>query len=112
MPYRTGAATILALTLIVTLVIYALFFALGIDEGPAFVLFFFFKQKPAYELPLCDWSSDVCSSDLDYCHASFADVDRLAATLSRLLLADSRSEERRVGKECIAGVRSRWLPYH
>src|SRR5213080_3948359 len=26
--------------------------------------FFFFKQKIAYELPLCDWSSDVCSSDL------------------------------------------------
>src|SRR5213080_4366882 len=25
---------------------------------------FFFKQKTAYELPLCDWSSDVCSSDL------------------------------------------------
>src|SRR5213080_5167128 len=26
--------------------------------------FFFFKQKTAYEIPLCDWSSDVCSSDL------------------------------------------------
>src|SRR5213080_5115779 len=27
--------------------------------------FFFFKQKTAYEIPLCDWSSDVCSSDLE-----------------------------------------------
>src|SRR3546814_6844041 len=28
-------------------------------------MFFFFKQKPAYELRISDWSSDVCSSDLD-----------------------------------------------
>src|SRR3546814_6811917 len=26
---------------------------------------FFFKQKPAYEMRISDWSSDVCSSDLD-----------------------------------------------
>ena len=25
---------------------------------------FFFKQKTAYEIYQCDWSSDVCSSDL------------------------------------------------
>ena len=29
-----------------------------------FVFFFFFKQKTAYEIYQCDWSSDVCSSDL------------------------------------------------
>ena len=29
-----------------------------------FCLFFFFKQKTAYEIKECDWSSDVCSSDL------------------------------------------------
>ena len=29
-----------------------------------FVLVFFFKQKTAYEIYQCDWSSDVCSSDL------------------------------------------------
>src|SRR5881296_570595 len=29
-----------------------------------FCCFFFFKQKTAYEMLLCDWSSDVCSSDL------------------------------------------------
>ena len=27
-------------------------------------MFFFFKQKTAYEIKECDWSSDVCSSDL------------------------------------------------
>src|ERR1043166_1331782 len=30
-----------------------------------FVSFFFFKQKTAYEIPKRDWSSDVCSSDLE-----------------------------------------------
>src|SRR3546814_8184141 len=29
-----------------------------------YVLFFFFKQKTAYEMRISDWSSDVCSSDL------------------------------------------------
>src|SRR3546814_3824761 len=28
------------------------------------ILFFFFKQKTAYDLRISDWSSDVCSSDL------------------------------------------------
>ena len=27
---------------------------------------FVFKQKTAYEIKECDWSSDVCSSDLQY----------------------------------------------
>ena len=37
-------------------------------------IFFFFKQKTAYEIKECDWSSDVCSSDLmpdidiDFCY--------------------------------------------
>ena len=29
------------------------------------LFFFFFKQKTAYEIKECDWSSDVCSSDLN-----------------------------------------------
>src|SRR3546814_998222 len=33
--------------------------------------FFFFKQKTAYEMRISDWSSDVCSSDLE------ADLARL-----------------------------------
>src|SRR3546814_1196161 len=40
----------------------------GIDGGSALVLFievfFFFKQKTAYEMRISDWSSDVCSSEL------------------------------------------------
>src|SRR6056300_1794687 len=36
------------------------------DNGDMYVdvhIFFFFKQKTAYEISECDWSSDVCSSD-------------------------------------------------
>src|SRR3546814_1556352 len=38
-------------------------------------IFFFFKQKTAYEMRISDWSSDVCSSDL----ISVRDFVRLAA---------------------------------
>ena len=34
----------------------------GVGGGGGWV--FFFKQKTAYEIRNCDWSSDVCSSDL------------------------------------------------
>src|SRR3546814_10244926 len=30
------------------------------------MIFFLFKQKTAYEMRISDWSSDVCSSDLDF----------------------------------------------
>src|SRR3546814_10089449 len=30
------------------------------------LMFFFFKQKTAYDMLISDWSSDVCSSDLGY----------------------------------------------
>ena len=30
----------------------------------SYIFIFFFKQKTAYEIYQCDWSSDVCSSDL------------------------------------------------
>src|SRR3546814_6901147 len=36
-----------------------------------FVMFFFFKQKTAYEMRISDWSSDVCSSDLKESHRRF-----------------------------------------
>src|SRR3546814_18409783 len=39
------------------------------------MLFFFFKQKTAYEMRISDWSSDVCSSDLG------ADVVRVRHTI-------------------------------
>src|SRR5213596_3883631 len=43
------------------------------------MLFFFFKQKTAYEIRPCDWSSDVCSSDL---HGA-AGPRRIRRTLGR-----------------------------
>src|SRR3546814_5251057 len=36
------------------------------------VVFFYFKQKTAYEMRISDWSSDVCSSDLPKASASAA----------------------------------------
>ena len=36
----------------------------GGEGGGVDGVFFFFKQKTAYEIYQCDWSSDVCSSDL------------------------------------------------
>ncbi len=35
------------------------------DQEVCGIYFFFFKQKTAYEIYQCDWSSDVCSSDLE-----------------------------------------------
>src|SRR3546814_10338063 len=34
------------------------------SSAMCFFIFFFFKQKTAYEMRISDWSSDVCSSDL------------------------------------------------
>src|SRR3546814_2859335 len=50
-------------------------------------VFLFFKQKTAYEMRISDWSSDVCSSDLD---AGRADehFTRIAAEMARDLRRD------------------------
>src|SRR3546814_4947346 len=79
--------------------------------------FFFFKQKTAYEMRISDWSSDVCSSDLY--ETTVARVrQRLEKGAARGEIRDdvseihARSEERRVGKECVSTCRSRWSPYH
>src|SRR3546814_10518288 len=45
-----------------------------------FVVFFFFKQKTAYEMRISDWSSDVCSSDL-FLRLLGAAIDRPLAAL-------------------------------
>src|SRR3546814_10711157 len=110
---------------------------------------FFFKQKTAYDMRISDWSSDVCSSDLqrrqlalglqhfaqDAVHAKahhqaffegfqvnvrgiFLDrlaedgVDQADDRRVVLLLQQVRSEERRVGKECVSTCRYRWYPSH
>src|SRR3546814_10382254 len=84
-----------------------------------FVVFVFFKQKTAYEMRISDWSSDVCSSDLqsdnkDARILGMADVSVNAVShhLAFGAIDLIRSEERRVGKECVSTCRSRWSPYH
>src|SRR3546814_21109062 len=111
-----------------------------------FYLFFFFKQKTAYEMRISDWSSDVCSSDL----RSAGDCRRQGPAFRidveepglqtrgyrRMCRRDEgegrhqavarrhgpgpragahpgrRSEERRVGKECVSTSRTQWSPDH
>src|SRR3546814_2271769 len=97
------------------------------------VYFFFFKQKTAYEMRISDWSSDVCSSDLRAPGANVRtqegnnpDRQLRSQTMAKwetkwegtdsqevgLEAAILRSEERRVGKECVSTCSSRWSPYH
>src|SRR2546427_11383054 len=67
---------------------------------------FFFSSRRRHTRFDCDWSSDVCSSDLlglQWQVQRFHLVAHLPAGLVHV-----RSEERRVGKE----GRSRWSPYH
>src|SRR3546814_16168030 len=83
---------------------------------------------------ISDWSSDVCSSDLPFAGSLVEHLDllvemredhardrRIGAPLgvpavdqrrARLGPCLCRSEERRVGKECVSTCRSRWSPYH
>src|SRR3546814_9754490 len=79
------------------------------------IYFFFFKQTTAYELRISDWSSDVCSSDLFRLVEPVVGADRALNLVDRDALeriSRGRSEERRVGKECVSTCRSRWSPYH
>src|SRR3546814_8528662 len=79
-----------------------------------YLYFFFFKQKTAYEMRISDWSSDVCSSDLEanmkYVGRTFFPLEKMPSGSAGS--TDMRSEERRVGKECVSTCRSRWSPYH
>src|SRR3546814_18280891 len=82
---------------------------------------------------ISDWSSDVCSADLPHPpraadgrrqkaakqpHGEYAGLydDRIYPPRRGARLRDRtrrhRSEERRVGKECVSTCRSRWSPYH
>src|SRR3546814_8635248 len=49
-------------------------------------VFFFFKQKTAYEMRISDWSSDVCSSDLHCRYALYVMARRLGKGLARVLV--------------------------
>src|SRR5689334_23864227 len=87
--------------------------------------FFFFSSRRRHTRWNCDWSSDVCSSDLVRVRTGHRRIglprrgDPPLQGQPRLRRLDddgdvgagvlaNRSEERRVGKEC----RSRWSPYH
>src|SRR3546814_2160990 len=106
--------------------------------GCFFFVLFCFKQKTAYEMRISDWSSDVCSSDLSAAMDEQVEgIDGGEAgekprrrdghrthfqRLGQHLKTDGgkqhaagksqRSEERRVGKECVSTCRSRWSPDH
>src|SRR3546814_7554382 len=98
---------------------------------------FFCKQKTAYEMRISDWSSDVCSSDLNVgsteldgnkqpTRETVYEIGGLSKLFTGQLLARAviegrvtlddepakylgeRSAERRVGKECVSTCRSRW----
>src|SRR5438034_3169221 len=93
-------------------------------------MLFFFSSRRRHTRSLCDWSSDVCSSDLSLwqgdrelkgepmdaaqARAIYEEIVRrkrdpaLIELAGHGLLRARRSEERRVGKEC----RSRWSPDH
>src|SRR3546814_14608739 len=77
---------------------------------------------------ISDWSSDVCSSDLVGRGGGGSAVGRGAPSSTSLRVSGAvervgrafpravgaggaRSEERRVGKECVSTCRSRWSPY-
>src|SRR5687768_18085665 len=102
------------------------FFILGFLS----LFFFFFSSRRRHTRCSRDWSSDVCSSDLDALRVEAVEDRSQAAVVAadqallveldlveeeRPLLVGAlvdhrdllRSEERRVGKEC----RSRWSPY-
>src|SRR6188508_3810261 len=79
----------------------------------SFLIPFFFKQKTAYDMAQCDWSSDVCSSDLSVTLVGeVVPESRLEIGAESSARGIERSEERRVGKECIEPWRSRWWADH
>src|SRR5437762_13868663 len=86
--------------------------------------FFFFSSRRRHTRYIGDWSSDVCSSDLNMEPLKMLTIlmglslikaaliigffMHLKYEVSRMKWLTMRSEERRVGKEC----RSRWSPDH
>src|SRR5256885_1787003 len=86
-----------------------------IDQS-AFLGTFFFSSRRRHTRLQGDWSSDVCSSDLQAAARArgrlvgigLACYTEYTGMGSEVFRGRGRSEERRVGKEC----RSRWSPYH
>src|SRR3546814_8234165 len=63
-------------------------------------LFFFFKQKTAYEMRISDWSSDVCSSDLGAGHAADRQVALLLQRVHRHVVVGDVALDVGVGPGC------------
>src|SRR5438132_13811793 len=76
----------------------------------SFERLFFFSSRRRHTRSLCDWSSDVCSSDLQLANAGDPTNDASLVwpdDRRTIEMGTIRSEERRVGKEC----RARWPQY-
>src|SRR3546814_2621083 len=74
--------------------------------------FFFFKQKTAYEMRISDWSSDVCSSDLDFGvnvslgrrNPDFGNVVSVMGSVTLPIFAGRRQEPRIAAAEAQAAA--------
>src|SRR3546814_10865489 len=62
------------------------------------MMFFFFKQKTAYEMRISDWSSDVCSSDLVGGGAQNCGVERQRARLRPHLGVNRVTDDRSIAR--------------
>src|SRR3546814_14554365 len=61
-----------------------------------------------------DWDTAFEREDdrFDYGEVRFVALGLIGDRLHVLVFTEGRSEERRVGKECVSTCRSRWSPYH
>src|SRR3546814_1543909 len=87
------------------IIILSVFFFFFTSVCLLFLSFFFFKQKTAYEMRISDWSSDVCSSDLDD-----DELRELLPSLRRfaLWLARDPADADDLVQACMERALSRW----
>src|SRR3546814_5807129 len=74
------------------------------------MVFFFFKQKTAYEMRISDWSSDVCSSDLLTLALDYASVSsriQAFAEQAQFQLVETFAE--RLAQELMDEFKITWL---
>src|SRR3546814_6115491 len=69
---------------------------------------FFFKQKTAYEMRISDWSSDVCSSDLQLAEGVIQ-IRRIVGAACRLLPCVARILKRELAEHAFAGLHAHVL---
>src|SRR3546814_2549238 len=70
-------------------------------------MFVFFKQKTAYEMRISDWSSDVCSSDLDCIESTVAALRREGTGTTGSRIANGTYSSHRALENEIAGFLGR-----